>query len=134
MELPSEIQEMRDTTRKLVSDLLQHEPVFHRTNVVPPEADQAFKELGYYGMRIPETFGGMGLGMLPTVAIVSELGRLPPQFWSFLRVALGPSSKALIKHGTEEQRKRWLPAIERLVKLRVTRSRTNSLNAQCPSR
>lgn len=109
--LPDEIEQMRLETKKLVSDLLMYEPEFHKTNVVPPQVQKSFQELGYYGLRIPEEFGGMGLGMLPTVAIVSELGRLPPQFWSFLRVALGPSSKSIVKHGTAEQKDRWLTAM-----------------------
>jgi acyl-CoA dehydrogenase len=111
MNFPEEIEQLREATRKLVDDLLLHEPAFHRTGVVPPEVDKSLKELGYYGMRIPEKFGGTALGMLPTVAMVGELGRLPPQFWSFLRVALGPSSKTLVRHGTDEQQHRWLPAM-----------------------
>jgi acyl-CoA dehydrogenase len=107
--LPQDIEEMRVQTARLVQDLLLHEPAFHRTNVVAAEVHQAFKQLGYYGMRIPEEFGGSALGMLPTVAVVSELGRLPPQFWSFLRVALGPSSKSIVNHGTAAQKERWLP-------------------------
>jgi acyl-CoA dehydrogenase len=110
-QLPDDIEQMRDATRKLVDDLLAHEPAFQRTNSVAPEVDAAFRRLGYYGMRVPEQYGGSALGMLATVAVVSELGRLPPQFWSFLRVALGPSSKTLVQHGTPEQKDRWLPAI-----------------------
>ena len=102
---------MRIATRNLVDDLLTHEPAFQRTNVVPPQVEASFRELGYYGMRVPEAYGGTALGMLATVAVVSELGRLPPQFWSFLRVALGPSSKTLVRRGTEAQKNRWLSAI-----------------------
>jgi acyl-CoA dehydrogenase len=110
-QLPEDVEQMRDATRKLVDDLLAHEPAFQRTNSVPFEVEAAFRRLGYYGMRVPEAYGGSALGMLATVAVVSELGRLPPQFWSFLRVALGPSSKTLVKHGTPAQKDRWLPAI-----------------------
>jgi acyl-CoA dehydrogenase len=111
MNLPEVTEQMRTATRTLVNDLLAHEPAFHKTNVVPPEVDEQLRQLGYYGMRIPEAYGGTALGMVPTVAVVSELSRLPPQFWSFLRVALGPSSKALVRHGTERQKRRWLPAL-----------------------
>ena len=98
-------------TRRLVDGLLVHEPEFVRTNAVPVEVDAALRRLGYYGMRIPEAFGGTGLGMLATVSVVRELGRLPPQFWPFLRVALGPSSKTIVQHGTPAQQQRWLPAM-----------------------
>ncbi|MGI4815445.1 MAG: acyl-CoA dehydrogenase family protein [Janthinobacterium lividum] len=111
LNFPAEVEQLRVATSKLVDDLLTYEPAFHRTNQVPAEVDAKFRELGYYGLRIPEAFGGSALGMLPTIAVVSELGRLPPQFWPFLRVALGPSSKTLVKHGSSEQRARWLPAM-----------------------
>jgi acyl-CoA dehydrogenase len=110
-ELPDDIAAICGETRKVVSGLLAHEADFQRTNVVPPAVDETLRSLGYYGMRIPEAYGGTALGMLATVAVVEELGRLPPQFWSFLRVALGPSSKALVLHGTPAQKDRWLPAI-----------------------
>ncbi|CAN5733000.1 acyl-CoA dehydrogenase family protein [soil metagenome] len=110
-QLSEEIEQMRDETSKLVDQLLAHEQSFATTNVVPPQAHQAFASLGYYGMRIPEEYGGMALGMLPTVAVVKELGRLPPQFWSFLRTALGPTSKSIVLHGNASQKDKWLPAI-----------------------
>lgn len=111
--LPSDVEQMRMETRRLVDALLLHEAAFQQTNVVPAEVDASLRNLGYYGMRIPEDFGGTALGMLPTVAVVRELGRLPPQFWSFLRVALGPSSNSIVRHGTPMQQQRWLPAIAR---------------------
>ena len=110
-DLPEDAEQLRVTASRLVDDLLRHEPAFHVSNVVPPEVDEALRELGFYGMRIPEEFGGSALGMVPTVAAVSELGRLPPQFWPFLRVALGASSKTLVNHGSDAQKRRWLPAI-----------------------
>jgi acyl-CoA dehydrogenase len=112
-ELPAELEPLRVATQTLVKDLLLHEGAFQRSNVVPAEVDTQLRALGYYGMRIPEIHGGTALGMLASVAVVSELGRLPPQFWSFLRVALGPSTKALVQHGTPAQQARWLPAIAR---------------------
>lgn len=106
-----EFEQMKLETSKLVKDLLTHEPSFQRTNKVPLEVDESFRSLGYYGMRIPEKFGGSALGMLPTVGVVRELGRLPPQFWPFLRVALGPSSKTIVRHGSDGQKQQWLPVM-----------------------
>jgi acyl-CoA dehydrogenase len=111
MTLPEDVEQMRAATRRLVDDLMEYEPEFLRTNTVPAVVHESFREMGIYGLRVPEAFGGSALGMVATVAVVSELGRLPPQFWSFLRVALGPSSKTLVKHGTSTQQARWLPAI-----------------------
>ncbi len=99
--LPDEIDQLRSAAQRVVTHLLLLEPEFHRTGIVPAEVGCTFAELGYFGMRLPATYGGSELGMLATVVVVQELGRLPPQFWPFLRVALGPSTKALVRHGTE---------------------------------
>lgn len=109
--LPDEIDQLRSAAQRVVTHLLLLEPEFHRTGIVPAEVGCTFAELGYFGMRLPATYGGSELGMLATVVVVQELGRLPPQFWPFLRVALGPSTKALVRHGTETQKQRWLPSI-----------------------
>jgi acyl-CoA dehydrogenase len=110
-QLPEDAEQLRRAARQLVDDLLQYEQAFVVSNVVPPEVDIALKDFGLYGLRIPEAFGGLALGMVPTAAIVSELGRLPPQFWAFLRVALGASSKTIVNHGSQAQKDRWLPRI-----------------------
>jgi acyl-CoA dehydrogenase len=109
--MKEEFEQIRRETEKLVDDLLLHETAFQKTNKVPTQVDEAFRTLGYYGMRIPEDYGGAELGMLATVGMVRELGRLPPQFWPFLRVALGPSSKTIVRHGTDVQKQKWLPAM-----------------------
>ncbi len=95
-----DVEQMRRETARLVDDLMQHEQEFQATNVVPAAVDQSFKDLGYYGLRVPEAFGGSGLSMLPTVAIVSEL-----------RVALGPASSTLVHHGNQRQQDTWLPRV-----------------------
>jgi len=109
--LPEQIEELRSATAKIVDDLLEHELEFHRTNVVPAQVEQVLREVGFYSLRIPEEYGGSAVGMLASAAVNMELGRLPPQFWPYLRVAFGPTTKALVLHGSTAQKERWLPAI-----------------------
>ena len=110
-DLPQEIADIQRVTRELVESLLAFEPEFHRTGVVAPQVAEELLRQGYYGMTFPEEYGGSGLGVLASVVVQAELSRLPPQFWEQMRALLGPASKALLNHGTEEQRRRWLPAM-----------------------
>ena len=68
---------------------------------------------GLPGLPIPAEYGGSGLGMLSTIAAMEGLGRgckdaglvfsLNAQMWSF--------ELPVLLHGTEEQRRRWLPPL-----------------------
>lgn len=111
LDLPSDLKQMQDSARSLVDSLLQYEQKFNETGQVPPEVHEGLKELGLFGVAIPESFGGMGLGAFATAIIQMELAHLPPQFWGALRVLMGPGSKALVAHGSKEQQNRWLPRI-----------------------
>jgi acyl-CoA dehydrogenase len=112
-DLPSDLKEMQASTRSLVESLLPYEPRFLETGQVPIEVHEGLNELGLFGVAIPESFGGMGLGAFATAIIQMELARLPPQFWGALRVLMGPGSKAIVAHGSKDQQKRWLPQIAR---------------------
>lgn len=108
-DLPADIVALQETTRSLVEALLAFEPSFHATGTVPPEVDRRLRDLGFYGIPIPEAYGGTGLGVLASIVVQAELSRLPPQFWPLLRMLIGPGSKTIVKHGTEAQKRRWLP-------------------------
>jgi alkylation response protein AidB-like acyl-CoA dehydrogenase len=107
----SDARAVTDAVRAAVRDLLTLEPDFHRTGAVPAVASQRFREMGLYGMGIPQAWGGLELEPLSNIAVQVELSHLPPQFWPLLRSALGPSIKTLVNVGTEAQKERWLPAI-----------------------
>jgi acyl-CoA dehydrogenase len=111
LDLPSDLKQIQQSTRELVDSLLGFEPEFHNTGKVPAGVHEGFKELGLFGVAIPEAFGGLDLGVFATAVIQSELGRLPPQFWGALRVLMGPGSKAIVAHGTDAQKRKWLPRI-----------------------
>jgi alkylation response protein AidB-like acyl-CoA dehydrogenase len=102
---------MTSAVRDAVQALLALEPAYHRTGIVPAAAAQRFREMGLFGMGIPQAYGGLELEPLTNIAVQVELSHLPPQFWPLLRSALGPSIKTLVNVGTEAQKARWLPAI-----------------------
>ncbi|PUA19541.1 acyl-CoA dehydrogenase family protein [Glaciimonas sp. PCH181] len=102
---------LQASTREVVNDLLKHEPHFHETNVVPQEVDATLRTMGYYGLAIPEEFGGTNVDKVSSALIQLELARMPPQFWPSIRQALGPIPQLLLLHGTPKQKDNWLPRI-----------------------
>src|ERR671924_1989644 len=73
------------------------------------ESEAMWKEmaqLGWLGLALPEAHGGSELGMVETALLLEELGRAayPGALWPTMLVA-----GAIAAHGTDDQRKRWLP-------------------------
>jgi alkylation response protein AidB-like acyl-CoA dehydrogenase len=68
-----------------------------------------FAEMGFLGVSIPETYGGLGLGPLELCVIAEELGRAlaPTPFASSVYLA----TEFLLAAGDEAQKARWLPRL-----------------------
>ena len=67
-ELPDDIKEFCDVTRAIVRDLLPYETEFQATGKVPPIVRQTLVDNGYFGLSLPEEYGGLGLGALAQAA------------------------------------------------------------------
>ncbi|MBI4233239.1 MAG: acyl-CoA dehydrogenase family protein [Chloroflexi bacterium] len=66
--------------------------------------------LGYFGVSIPEQWGGAGLGVLGLVIATEELCR---GWLSVGSVIFRNVPYVLMQHGTEEQKRKYLPAMAR---------------------
>lgn len=78
---------------------------------VPDSVIQEMKEMGLFGMSIPEEYGGLGLTMEEEVRVAFELGRTSPVFRSVLGTNNGIGSQGIIMFGTEAQKRRYLPGL-----------------------
>jgi alkylation response protein AidB-like acyl-CoA dehydrogenase len=74
---------------------------------IPQELKKRMVEKGYFGAMIPKEYGGMGLGVTGSCIIAEGLG---PAYGSFVSTAIGGTHQ-IIRHGTKEQKERWLPKI-----------------------
>ncbi len=74
----------------------------------PDDVVDQMKELGLFGVTIPEEYGGMGLDLTTYTMIVEELSR----GWISISGIVNThfiGSYLLMKFGTDEQKERWLP-------------------------
>jgi len=78
---------------------------------VPGSIVAEMKELGLFGLAVPEEYGGLGLDMETECLVAFELGRTSPAFRSVVGTNIGIGSQALVLFGTQEQKTRWLPGI-----------------------
>jgi acyl-CoA dehydrogenase len=75
----------------------------------PEEFVRAMTEAGYLGALIPEEYGGMGLGISATTIILEEInrsgGNAQPAHAQVYTMG------TLLRHGSEEQKREYLPKI-----------------------
>jgi acyl-CoA dehydrogenase len=80
---------------------------------VPADALRRRRDEGFYGITIPREFGGMGLHTLAQVRAHEELSRAHHGFLHGLVLSNGIGASALLAHGSDELKRRHLPAIAR---------------------
>ena len=80
-------------------------------DAVPQHVVDAMKELGLFGIAVPEEYGGLDLDMETECLVAMELGQTSPAFRSVAGTNIGIGSQALILFGTDEQKSKWLPGV-----------------------
>jgi acyl-CoA dehydrogenase len=106
---PEELTDIRDAVRQLCSDF----PGEYWRGLEPDRYPEAFvralTEHGWLAALIPEQYGGAGLPLAAACVILEEIaasGGNPSACHAQMYV-MG----TLLRHGSEEQRERWLPRI-----------------------
>ena len=110
------LEELTDEQRAIVEmvhqfadeQILPNAEHFDHEDEFPEAIVEQMKELGLFGVTIPEEYGGMGLDLTTYALIVEELSR----GWISISGVINThfiGSYLLIKFGTEEQRQKYLP-------------------------
>ena len=76
----------------------------------PAEIVAQMRELGLFGVTIPEAYGGLGLDLLTYIGVIEELA----YGWMSLSGVINTHTMCatlIMAHGTEEQKQRWLPTL-----------------------
>ena len=76
---------------------------------LPADILQEMKDLGLFGLTIPEDYGGLGLTMEEEILVAIELGRTSPAFRSILGTNNGIGSAAIVFSGSAAQKQKYLP-------------------------
>jgi acyl-CoA dehydrogenase len=82
-----------------------------RDHRFPEEAIKAAAEAGLLGVLIPREYGGAGLDALAFVLCIEELAQACASTSVIVDVHTSVGSEPILLFGTEEQKRRWLPAL-----------------------
>lgn len=96
--------------RRFVDErLIPAERKVEELNDIPDDILSEMKDLGLFGLTIPETYGGMGLGMEDEARVIYEIGRAHGSYRSAFATTIGIGSQGIVIDGTDAQKDRYLP-------------------------
>jgi len=106
------LEQFRLAVRRFARErLVPLEATVAENDEVPSEIIAEMKEMGLFGLSIPEAYGGLGLTISEEVELIMELTWASAAFRSILGINLGVGSQGIVVDGTEAQKREWLPRI-----------------------
>lgn len=100
--------------KKAVHDFVQGEVEkvameIEEKDEIPSHIVEASKEMGLFGLSIPEEYGGLGLDMVGKCAIYEELGKTHNGYTTLIGAHTGIGTVGIVELGTKEQKEKYLP-------------------------
>ena len=106
------MQLLLDSIRSFVKEaLIPREEEIAESDEIPDDIASQMRDMGLFGLTIPEEYGGLGVTMEEEVNIAFELGRTSPAFRSFIGTNNGIGSIGILLDGTHEQKANYLPRL-----------------------
>ena len=112
----------RSETQRQIVDLVRgfarthiepHAAEWDRTRHFPRDVIDELGKLGFLGLTTPEAYDGMGLDTATYALAVEELAAADAGVAACVAIHNGAPTALLVRHGTAEQRERWLKPMAR---------------------
>mgnify|MGYP005856814445 CR=1 FL=1 len=71
---------------------------------------ESLAELGFLGMLVPEEQGGLAFDLTTYLLVLEELARGDATVALGVAIHNGPVTGMVVRHGSDDQKARWLPA------------------------
>jgi acyl-CoA dehydrogenase len=109
---PETMNALLDTVSRFVRErLVPAEEQVAEKDEIPPDIVEEMKQIGLFGLTIPEEYGGLELTMEEEALTMIEMGKTSPAFRSMFGTTVGIGSQGILMDGTEEQKKKYLPRL-----------------------
>ena len=103
---------LRATVQRFILErLIPAENHLEEHDEVPLDIVQDMKDMGLFGLTVPEEFGGIGLSVSQEILVNYELGRTAPAFRSVFGTNIGIGSQGILMDGTPAQKAEYLPKV-----------------------
>jgi acyl-CoA dehydrogenase family protein 9 len=107
------------TVRRLIRELraLEGDVIdsakFDEEETIPDNVIRAFADIGMLGLTIPKKYGGLELSSSAYARVFETLSSIDGSLAVLVGVHCGLGSKAIVLHGTDQQKERYLPPLAR---------------------
>ena len=107
------------TVRRLIKGLRDMEGTlidsakFDEEETIPDEVIRALAELGMLGLTIPKNYGGLELSSAAYARVFGTLSTVDASVAVLVGVHCGLGAKAIVLHGSDQQKERYLPPLAR---------------------
>ena len=106
------LNQLVDTIHRFVRDrLIPAEQSVAENDAIPEDIAREMKEMGLFGLSIPEEYGGLGLTMEEEALVAFEIGHTSPAFRSFFGTNNGIGAQGILIDGTEKQKQKYVPRL-----------------------
>lgn len=91
--------------------LIPAEREVEETDEIPAAIQKQMREMGLFGLTVPEEYGGLGLTMEEEALTIMELTHASCVFRSLIGTTVGIGSQGIVMDGTEAQKAEFLPPL-----------------------
>ena len=111
-DLPEESQQIQQLARDYArSVIMPGAPERDKSHEFPKDLIRELGEMGFMGMFVPEEYGGAGMGILDYVLALEEVCYADAGVGVIMSVNNSLASWPILSHGTEAQKKKYLPSL-----------------------
>ncbi|WP_337661305.1 acyl-CoA dehydrogenase family protein [Erythrobacter sp. Alg231-14] len=97
--------------RYVQTRLIPAESEVVENDAIPPAIIDEMRDMGLFGLSVPEEYGGAGLNMTQYARVVNTMSNAAPAYRSIFSINVGMFASALKNGATEEQRAEWYPKL-----------------------
>ncbi len=110
MQLKPEVQALCDEIRRFLANEVDPRALeIEESDAIPADLHQKAREMGLFGLTIPEQYGGIGLDLAGKCAVEEVMGLTHYGFATVIGNHTGISSTGIVALGNEAQKKKYLP-------------------------
>ncbi|MFA1711130.1 acyl-CoA dehydrogenase family protein [Peribacillus frigoritolerans] len=105
-----EIEVMKRSIRDFVQTEVEAVAMqIEKEDKIPARIIEMSKELGLFGLSIPEEYGGLGIGMVGKCALYEEIGATHNGYTTLIGAHTGIGTVGIVGMGNEAQKRKYLP-------------------------
>jgi acyl-CoA dehydrogenase len=110
MQTSTEVRQLCDQIRRFIrAEVDPRSREIEESDAVPEDLIEKARELGLFGLTIPEEYGGIGLDLAGKCAVEEEMGKTNYGFATLIGNHTGISTAGIVALGNADQKRKYLP-------------------------